>query len=212
MPVIPLPANSVVLVSAVGNCNGQRIINTFHYRMDSAPSASIDYQLYLDALAAELISGTGLITAFRAALPANYTIEKLRIQPVFPTRMRYNSTSLVLSGTFPGGFLATAQNQAASVKRVSGRIGPAGVGRVQMVAPEQQASGGFFVDVNNYLSKLADFGSKFLDVITTITPAMTWVPVLYGPAYSFAGLDDLIDWEVEPTVRTMHRRTTFLGE
>lgn len=212
MAVIPLPDNSVVLVSAIGNCNGQRIINTWHYRCSVPNVSTNDYSDYIDALTAELIGGTGLISKFRACLPANYTIESLRIQPVFPSRIRYLTTNLVLSGTFPGGFLASAQNMAASVKRVSARIGPVGVGRVQMVLPDGQASGGFLVDVNTYIGKLQDFASAMLDPIITTTPSQNWKPCMFGPNYSGTGNDDLINFEVEPTVRTMHRRTTFLGE
>lgn len=208
----PLPDNSVILVTFFGNCNGQRIINTFHYRCSVANVPTTDYSAYMDAFTGVILGATNLVPLFLACMPANYTLEKVRTQPVFPTRLRYISTPLTASGTFPGGFLCNAQNTAASIKRVSGAIGPKGVGRIQCVLPDGQASGGTLIDVNNYISALQDLGGQFLLNVVTTTPTQTWVPTLFGPSYTSTGVNDLINWEVEDTVRTMHRRTSFLGE
>lgn len=211
MPLPDLAANTVVLVTFMGNCNGQRIINTFHYRAATAPLPGTPYDSYMNRLFIGLNGIGGLIQRFIDCMSANYTLEGVRLQPVYPTRQRYIYYPLLLSGNFPV-FLATAQNSAASIKRVSNVVGPSGVGRIQMVIPEQQASGGVVVDVNGYVTALQTLGGQFLPAIVTATPTMTWNPCLYGPGYVTTGVCDLVNWQVEDTVRTMHRRTNFLGE
>lgn len=211
MPLPDLAANTVVLVSFIGNCSNQRIINTFHYRARDAGIPGTQYSAYLDTLFTELTAVGALLSKFRAAMPANYTIEEMRIQPVFPTRQRYISYPLVLSGTWPVD-LNSMQNIAASIKRVTNKVGPAGVGRIQVVPPDGQTFNGSFVNVNGYITALQDLGNTFLDNLTTAAPGQVWIPVLFGPGYAPGTLNDLVNWQVETTVRTMHRRTTFLGE
>ncbi len=214
MPIPDLASNTVALVSLVGNLNSQRIISTFHYRLSSSPTPGTEYIDYLDKLFAGLDTAGALIPKYLACLTSDYTLERVRIQPVYPTRQRYVQYPLLASGTFgtPVVDKTPNQNLAASVKRVTNFIGSSGVGRVQMPTPNNQTSGGFLVDVNGYVTALQDFGNTFLDDIVTVTPTATWKPCLFGPGYVTTGVYDLVDWEVESTVRTMHRRTTFLGE
>lgn len=214
MPLPDLAANTVVLASFVGNCNGQRIINTFHYRLSTAPTVGVQYDSYMNKLFLQMNAAGAIIDRFCRALTADYTLEKVRLQPVYPSRQRYINYPLTVSGSFnsPSGVLSPNQNMASSIKRVSNAIGPKGVGRIQMILPERQSSGGFLVDVNGYKTALQTLGGNFLDQYTTVTPNATWIPTLYGPGYTTTGINDLVNWEVEDTVRTMHRRTTFLGE
>lgn len=208
-----LAVNTVVLVQLIGNVNGQRIINTFHYRTDTSPAPATSYRLFLDKLFLKLNAANEIIQKYQACMTVDYTLERVRIQPVYPTRQRYVDYPLTISGTFSGGtYLTVAQNLAASIKRVTNFIGASGVGRVQMVMPNGQASGGFIVDVNGYKTALDDFGATFLHQYLTASPVANWIPCLFGAGYVPSGVYDLVDGEVENTVRTMHRRTTFLGE
>jgi len=212
MALPDLPTNSVVLVSFIGNCNGNRIINTFHYRCAVVPAPATEYDNFLDKLFLGINAAGGIIPTFLDTQASNYTLEKVRIQPVYPDRLRYRNYLLLSSGTWAADSQTVNQTSACSIKRVTNYVGQSGVGRVQILVPDGQFSGGNIVDVNGWIAKANIFAVAMGDDVVTAAPVMTWKPCLYGPGYVTTGVYDVVDWEVETTIRTMHRRTNFLGE
>lgn len=211
MAIPDMPDGSVLFVSFRGNLNSQRIISTFHYRPTATFTAGTPYTDYLTAFYGQINGAGNLIESFLDVLGSDYTLEEVRIQPVFPTRLRYASFGAPASGTWVPD-LSSQQNIAASVNRKGILAGRQGIGRVQVPLVDGQASGGFLVDVNGYVTKLNIFATEMLSNVITVTPTATWVPCLGAGATASLGLNDLMSASAESTVRTMHRRTTFLGE
>lgn len=73
------------LVTYVGTLNGQRIMSTFWYRLDTIFGAPDKGQI-MDGMRAQLIVPNGHRQRYLEAAPANYTLKETWIQPIRPTR------------------------------------------------------------------------------------------------------------------------------
>lgn len=212
MPIlIPLPTNSIVQLSIFSTLFDQRIINTCRFQFTGVPDPAVDYRQYLGAMSAQLEIAGGLIEDFKDTYPTNLTVQWYRLQPIWPTRLRYMQFLVGAGGTSSFAEARTA-NLAASIRRVSDVIGPGGVGRVQIPVPEATVANGK-LDVDYMNSELTDLANELKQPVVTGAPAATWTPVLFGK--NAAGLihtGEIIDASPEDTVRTMHRRTLRLGE
>jgi len=211
MPTIPLPDNSVVNVQFIGRLNNQQIITLFQYKYQGATSPSTDYETYFDALEAKFAAALGLENRFLDMVGNNYHLDTVRIQAVYPTRMRFKDYPKLGSGTFASASLTS--NLAVSVERYGRTNGRRSIGRVQVPLPDGVYSSGLVSDAT-YQGIVDIFavvaGSR---VSTTGTGTIgDWDPVIHH-TYKGQTVTTLVDAYVrKSTVRTMHRRTVGVGK
>lgn len=214
MAVIPLDAGAVLQVNFFGTLHGQRVMNTFHYMADATPDPLVDYRTYISALKDQLATvDTGLIATLNALWPNNAYMDHMKIQPVYPERQRYVQYPLAIDGTV--GDDADTANVAMSIRRNAEVIGRMGVGRVQIPLADLYRVDGY-VDLAALIIPLEAFTDALLAIITTVTPAMTWQPILFGisldPLAPYVNTSPLFTATPEDTIRVMRRRTVRLGE
>lgn len=207
-PVIPIQPNAVVELIFWSNLAGQKILNTFQYKMASPPPVDLDYRLELNNIADKIQEAGGMQDKYVAACPTNQNIERFTLQPIWPIRQRYLSYNVTLPGGATTGSTNTA-NLAASIKRVGDVIGRRGVGRVQIPATKNGVVAGI-VDPTYIAADLIGLADQMVLGFSTSTP-IEWQPVLFGVTGGIAHTAVVIDTEVESTARTMHRRTVGLG-
>ena len=210
MPVTPLSANAQLFVTMRGELNAQRILNTFQYHLVGTPDPLLDYHDYLDVFLTAFGGAGGMIEKYMQCMPANYVLDRVRLQPTYPVRLRYGDYVMGTTGEFANS--AKTSNLAASIRRVTDVLGRRGVGRVQMPLPEDTFLEGKLSDADGYVTDLGVFGVQMLEPITTVSPAAVWEPVIFTVVGGIASTGVLIDAVPEDTVRVMRRRTVRLGE
>lgn len=213
MPV-PLPENTVVSVNFFSELCGQRVMNTFHYQLESVPNPALDYKVYLDELATKLETvDTGLVATLNALYPTNLFTQYMRIQPIYIDRLRYAQYTLAVNGG--AGSDSDSANVAFSVKRTAEAIGPQGVGRVQIPLCNVWRAEGY-VDLAAINTIVTAFANAMLATIVTEVPTATWIPVLFGAGFTegvpYTHVSPLVSAIPEDTIRVMRRRTVRLGE
>lgn len=208
MPVIPIQTGAVIEVIFWSRLAGQRVMNTFQYKMTSIPPLDHDYRAELE-LVAQFIQGTnGILEDYLPMLPTDMIVDRLTIQPVWPIRQRYMAWTIGQNGTSTFTSANTA-NQAVSIKRTSETVGPRGVGRIQVPVPRTAVVNGL-IDASYITTEAQAMADKMLDPMVTSTP-ITWEPCLFSVVGGVAGTGLLIGSEVETTARVMRRRTVGLG-
>jgi hypothetical protein len=208
MPIIPLPDVSTINVQMFGTCEGQRIINLFQYELTSIPNPGIDYSNYLNGLSAAIIAPGGLFDSFMGASANNYELDFIRLQPVYPQRLRFIDYPQSAFGT--SGSNATTANIAASIERFSRTGKRRGIGRVQIVVPAGVFDGGVIVN-GAYLTKLGTLAAVIPLQLNSTSPLLTTQPVLRNTANPQPLSEPVEGTALKTTVRTMHRRTVGLG-
>jgi len=208
MPLIPLPNNSVIRVQLWSTLAGQAVINHFDYKLMSVPSPSEDYGAYMDALADALGAAGGLIPAYRAAIPSDMTVNRLRLQPVYPTRMRFYDYNLDLPSTY--GAPADTANIAGSIERWARTGGRKGLGRISIPIPRNCFLDGVINDAGFMLNHDL-LAAEMLQPITTAAPSMTVVPVIMNTQDPNSIPREIEGTIPKRTVRVARRRTVGLG-
>lgn len=208
MPVIPIQDGAVLEVIFWSRLSGQRIMNTFQYKMTSPPPVDHDYRAELELVAQFIMGTNGLLEDYLPMLPTDMIVDRLTIQPVWPIRQRYMSWTIAQNGTSTFASANTA-NQAVSIKRTSETVGPRGVGRVQIPVPRTAVVAGL-IDPAYITTEAQAMADEMLDPMVTSTP-ITWEPCLFSVVGGVAGTGILIGTEVETTARVMRRRTVGVG-
>lgn len=209
--LIPMPSPSpVIKLTLVGSLLGQTILNDMHWLLDSVVDVNVDYRTYLDDVHEQFDTPViGLYQRWLEVMPSNYELVSARLQVVQPTRTRFVDEAIGNPGLLADP--ATTANVAMSIKRVAAVPGRTGVGRMQLVIPNEVIQGGE-IDQAYYVGALDNWRQHMEAEFTTATPAATWVPVIFGVnSFGVAHWSPVISTAVLPTVRTMRRRTVGLG-
>lgn len=209
MAEIPIQAGAVVQMVFRSDLCGQRVLNTFYYRLSSIlPFPSPDYRGVLNEMADQFDAVGGMRDKYIAACPTNMNIQTYTLQPVWPIRQRYLSYNVATAGLATTGSTNTA-NIAASIKRVSDVIGPKGVGRVQIPATKNGVANGM-VDPAYIAADLLGLADQMPLGITTAA-GYDFRPILFSVNEGVTSTTEVIDTVVEDTARVMRRRTVRLG-
>jgi len=207
---VPLPANCVLNAQMFGHLNGQAIITLFQYRFDGTPS-SLDYTAYLDDFAqswADVV--TGIEPLLRSVFPDNYEYDFLRLQVVYPQRLRFMEYSKAVTGN--SGNDASTSNLAVSIERWSKINKRRGIGRIQIPLGDNEYVDGI---VNNvpYKNALALVKTRMTEPILTggTGTSGTWNPVIANTAAPQIVISPVDGATIKTTVRVMRRRTVGLG-
>jgi len=190
-----------------GQCNGQRILNTFGYVAAEIGSAAVK----LDAAYTQILdklTGVGSIEAHLIAVSsANYTLDRITVQLVKPDRWMPATRTINLPGALPDA--AQTQNVAASIERRGIRARRTNVGRIQVMIPQGEDyinAGLLMVDYKGELNGLAGAMLEKIEfgVGGNLYPAI-W------PAGVIGDYAPIVATRVQDTVRVMRRRTVGLG-
>lgn len=195
-----------VLVSFTGTLLGQRIINTFLYRLESVP-AETDYDATMDLFFAELNDAAGMIPAWLDCLPENITNTQAWLQVIRPARLRRKIYTVVGGG---GRSIAQTSNIQASITRQGELAGRRSIGGVRIPLNDtglDYENGVLGLAMKNALQALAD---EMIETLEVGPGAIRFIPQVGTPKPPLNSFD-LKDTFVQDTVRVLRRRTVGLG-
>jgi len=200
-------AGDKFLVTFVGECLNQRILNTFWYGVDSVvgPPNSDDVA---DALRAALIATGGLRPKFLAVTPQNYVLQFMWIQRVDSPRL----LKKIYPDNSPGLWAVDtdAVNIAATITRRGDLATRKAISSLHCLIssdPTAIIAGEISITLNGLFNTLAN---QVLQPISLAGLASLTPIVRNGPLP--AEVNPITSVTVHSEVRTMHRRTLRLGE
>jgi len=208
MPLIPLPPNSCVRIQVWSTLAGQAIINGFDYRILSVPDPLTDYSQYMMSLGNAFGAPGGMLAKLRDVYPNNLVVNMLRLQPIFPTRLRFVDFPMDLNGTGSGP--AQTANVAASMERWARAGGRKAIGRISVPVPGASYDQGILND-DPFLIKWDILAAKMLEVIASLGPTATYNAVILNPIDPNTVPREIEGTVGKRTVRVQRRRTVGLG-
>jgi len=206
-----LATGDVIQVSLRGTLYGQRILNILHYVI-TVPHTGSDIDQLKD-IATSIAADTGsqqIAATLLALVTADYKLDDVRAQRVYPTRSVYQQTANGNVGTDVGN--ARSVNSALSITKQGDRAGRKGIGRIQIagISSNDMVSG--LWDVTGLAGQLGDFINCVKASYTTAATPITMAPVIFNPTGPVDFYSPILAWTVQEEIRTMHRRTVRLGE
>lgn len=204
------PLGSVLEARFSGTCNGQRTINTLHYRVATAFSSDPLLAEY-SAIAFQINTGGtfDLCTPLRACCGSNWTLNYFDLQFIYPIRYVGLRTNVALAGTF--GDPCDAQNVSSVIEKYTILAGRKYRGNIHLpgVSALAYINGVMTADYNN-------------DANTLATAIKTQVaedsgPGLLNPCIFHRGPNenpkytDIANAVHLPYIRTMRSRTIGVG-
>jgi len=205
-----VPLNSLCRVNWYGRCFGQRIILTLGYKKSAGPVA-LDDEAEMNGVIDDLVVGgaVDLLTDYMACLPASYSLEEIRAQIVYLTRITAVQRVVVTPGTHASP--ATVANDSACItlkgpiagarRRSNKHIGP---------IPDAASASGILTDAfKTKLGALADA------MITNVVLAggETYQPHVFRINNDFTEWHFLLNqYSIGLQSRVQRRRTVGLGE
>jgi len=209
MPAIqPLIAGSIVNVTIRTELFGQRIMNLFQYYPIGTIDPDVEYVEYLSNLGTNLQALDGLIDKWSACVPSTITDIVLRLQVIYPARLRYLDQNVAVTGGTGAGITT---NLAASVTRRSWLPGRVGVGRVQIPISPELVVGGMIEPGGALFADLEALAAEMLNPVPDPALTVTWQPVL-STGDPITPQHALMSADAQDTARVMRRRTVRLGE
>lgn len=202
-------AGNVIEYRLQGRLFGQITLNTFHYYVQFDSSLPT-YSQSIQAAANGFSTGTNNPTlALLAAQTAEFTLDGIWAQRIYPTRDRAFFSSLSLPGVNTG--TCAAPNQAATIEKWSWEGGRHGIGSLHIpgVPVEQQLLG---LWTNTYRTILETVATRMKANYAppTDTPCIQ-LPVILNRANK-PNSKELQGTTVQGTVRVMRRRTIGVGK
>ena len=201
----------VTALSFVGRCNGQRVLNTVHYRMAVAWSQAT-IQAYLAAFVNRIyIAGASdLTTPFLDCLSADYGLEKIRAQVIWPVRYRSYDFATALIGGQVGN--STAQNAAGVLTKKADLAGRSKIGSLHLGGLSQADYSAGLLTLG-LKTRMATLGNALIQSVFDGANPGRNDPVIYHPgANANPKTDDIIEFFVQNEVRTQRTRTIGKGE
>lgn len=215
MPVPAWPniaAGMIISASTRGTQNGQRIINTSHYIVDTGPTVGVPVNTALNALNTKLQAGGGWPAELRAVTGSDFDLDFVRLQVIYPTRLPF--IDFVFTPPGPADLPCLPANCAVSIERRGLGTTRHDVGRMQVPGVPVEWVNDGRITVGN-LDNYGPLANALTDVIADgVGVDSIVVPILWDakapfptPRYQYVTLAKVYD-----EVRTMHRRTVGLGE
>lgn len=195
----------------VGRCNQQRIMLNLDYEITALTGSTSDILLSDDLCERVTQAGADLLeTDFLNTMPANYVLDEVTAQKIYPDRFRMSKNTRGLAGNLANDALTSNVNAVITLYcELSGRkyisnkhVGPA------------PTTAGWIDDglvTVGYKAVLNTLKTKFLDAIVVLG-WYTATPVIFHQGDAFPKSDYIVGGTVQDTVRIMRRRTVGLGE
>lgn len=201
--------NDLYLYTLRGELFGQRIISTYHYRID-AITGTPDAQVAALELLQKLNDAGGIRATYLACVNNDYLMLEEWCQRIAPQRLAAVRNTVNLNGLYAAGVSRTA-NTAASITRRGVLATRSSISSLHVPigqSIDEMADGFLTQDLKDVLTTHA---AQIPLQVTTATGAITWTPVIPFVANPVASHDIEIAF-VQDTTRTMRRRTVRLGE
>lgn len=213
------PINSLFEFKLHYAANGQTLMNVFHYKITGHGSDTNAAQFTLGVLNEQKGNGNGLLVGeFSKLLGDDVTIYKLTGQIIYPTRFAVQAVDVTRAGQYAGG--CTAQNVAGVITKKGAlgnrhNIGALHIGGLSADAYLNGEVVGGWKNVatsviTNFLSLTMEANGGD-DELEPVILNKTKVPDTDPPKFVVSGSSDIAAWQVQTTLRTMHRRTVGLG-
>jgi hypothetical protein len=200
-----ITANSILQLSFNGQVLGQQTLTVLNYKLRS-PVSIDDGKIALDQFLTIVMGAGQLYEAYLACLSRDYFAVSVTAQWVLATRHAYVRRLSATNGSVESDVLGP--NAAFTIERRTEVAGPSGRGITHMGGVPQSfmASGSLSGDGSVAYTAL---GVKMVAPITTVSTYI-FDPVLVRKA-AIATSPIIVSADVNPNVRTMHRRTVGLG-
>lgn len=194
-----------------GRLFGQRILNTFKFRVKAPPTVDTDRWIFYSTLVDTIEELPGLVLSFLDCLSSDYILEDIRVQCRAPERLIYREFLRNNPGTIESPCLTP--NIAVSIERRTEVVGRSGVGRVQLGGiPSAKILEGEII--NDYYLVLLDFAGRLYQDLEPADGSIV-EPVLWHEPLTPdvpTGARAVVGAKVYKTVRDMRRRQVGLGE
>lgn len=208
----PVQGGAILEVANLGEENGQRIMNVWHYKFDGATTPTADGDALVNVLSGILQGGgaDGLLDLLKAQTNEIVTWQSVRYQWITP--IRYSPT-VVTADNGPGEVAdpPLPQNVSGVATLHSMFAGPGGSGRKHFGGLSTTDEGGGEM-MNQFLVNTSPILELMMEVVDTgaVQVGSSLVPVIFNrvtPANS-------IQWTgytIQDTSRVMRRRTVRVG-
>lgn len=202
--------NDIVEVSYRGQCEGQLILNIWHYQVSGSTSQSSDIADNT-TLAQFLRAQTQEFQITKEYLdlhPINYTLDFVRAQKIWPTRSRYGQSFSGLAGFWPT--VSNNTNTAATITKqgTGGNRWSTGSIHIGPIAQDGHDRGNL---TDPIMAAMDSFAQAYRLTFTTPANNITYRPVIYNPGRT-PNFELVLALLYQPEVRTMRRRTLGLGK
>jgi len=191
------------------NYQGQRLLNTWHYKVQQFEVTEVPYEDYCAEIFADLIGAGEFVERLVAELADSCTLVKMTLQKVYPTRLRAIVSTIDEPGTAAG--TGSTVNQAAVITKyaeISARYAVGSWHQGGLPASAYTSSGLVSGEVLDDLVEA-------LDMLLNIDPpagypgtdlvSILWNSLLPGRITPISGITP------QTTARVMRRRTVGLG-
>lgn len=206
------PINSILEFRVKSLINDQECLTVLHYVVDTVSSLSssgAEETAFLDAM--DTGGSNALIDKYLQTMSTDATVHQLDAQFVFPVRLVNVGQTVEETGIHDSP--CNNQNIAAVITRRTYLAGRSQVSDIHMPGvPDDKIASGFITD--DWILKYADVLTKMLLQVVPATGGGKYNPVIWhrkgtiiGANYNF-----ITSGVVQPTSRTMRRRTVGIGK
>lgn len=199
----------IIEMAYVGQCEGQRVMNVWHYVVLSSTSQASDIADnaslagYIKAMNSE-----GQIThEYLDCLPSNYNLDYVRAQKIAPTRSQHARSLAGFAGT--SGFVANNTNTCAVITK-QGQTGTRrAIGSMHLgPLPEGSMDLGFISETQ--IQRIDNFIQQFRNQQTVPVNNITYRPVIYNPGAT-PNHQFISGYLYQTEIRIVRRRTVGQG-
>lgn len=205
-------ANDLFLMTFAGRCYGQRVINTFGWKVQEVTGPLQPMDLFSNSFYADA-EYTAFEEAFLACLPSAYSLEETWLQRVFPSRVR----RAILEGPKPGDIDAEALNQSqASISRHGVTAARWANGGIRLVMPVGAAYSENGLITAGHKATLGALANQMTDPIELNVAGTFYdlVPVIICKSPTPGALfgEEVVETNVQDQLRTQRTRVVGRGE
>lgn len=206
-----IPAFTVLELSYLGVVDQQQTLTIRHFENTvEIPGPATAVTMIADLLAT---MGPGeandRVTDYLQACATDYTLTGIRLQGVFPTRLRAQDRIINSPGTCPGNTQATNINGTVTLRTFKAGRNQQATYKIPALAEGQYANGRLDAAMRTRLTTL---GEMFIDPMVFPGTAIVLRPVIYHRKKPFPmESDEVQTFIVGDTVRVLRRRTVGLG-
>lgn len=208
---MPVLANDVFSVQAVGSCFGQRVMLTHHYAATGVAGAPDDATAIDNLLNA--VSGAGLDqyeTLYLACMPPQYTLDYWRVQKVTATRGAYKIESRTQVGTHAHNTETVNQSASLTYRGALGRRDNISVRKIGPIPQDVTVQDNGLI-TNAYKTILTSLAGGMLGTVIISAGAITLQACILHPA-PVGSYTLVTTYLLGDTVNTMRRRTVGRGK
>lgn len=202
-----LLAGSIVEATFSGTHSGQRILNVYHYRVSQISTLPYNDEMDQFILQFGSLAAGGMRRTLLDCMPANYTLQQMVAQGVFPQRFRRDVTVVNNAGTRGD---AIAPNIAAVVTLHTERAGRSQIGGKHFITGSENDVVLGIIQAG-LLANMQLHANACVLPLTATAGGGVYTPVIFHRNTPATPSTDLVGGFPQETSRVMRRRTVGLG-